>query len=131
MMAAKYFLVFISLFSLSVCNGNVSFPPLGRVTRVEVRTRLNDPVLTIEDGDKINAVVNFVDRRRAGWGTPIIDDVPVPEFVANFYDGDTFKGHFGYGRSFFETQRDDRGFFSKDATAEEVAEFKTLLGVKD
>jgi hypothetical protein len=130
MVTAKYFLIVISLLSLSACDGNVSFPPLGQVTRVEVRTRRDEPVLTIDDQDKIKAIVNFVDRRRTGWGSHT-DGVPVPEYLANFYDGDTFKGHFGYGRDFFETQRDGRGFFSKDVSAEEVAEFKTLLGVKD
>src|ERR1700749_1978160 len=131
MMAAKYFIVFIGLVSLLACSGNVSFPPLGKVTRVEVKTKRNELVLTLEDEDKIKAIVNFVDHHRTGWATPMIEDAPVPEYVANFYDSDTFKGHFGYGRNLFETQRDGRGFFSKDASPEEVAEFKALLGIKD
>src|ERR1700750_3178156 len=103
MTAAKLLLVSIALHALPACGGNVSFPALGRVTRVEVRTKYDEPVLSIDDADRIKSIVEFVDRRHAGWGGATIDGAPIPEYVANFYDGDVFKGHFGYGRDFFET----------------------------
>ena len=41
----------------------------------------------------------------------------------------TFKGHFGVGKDFFETQRDG-GFFSKDASPEDLRHFLEFTGVQ-
>lgn len=57
-----------------------------------------------------------------------IDGIPVPRIIAEFYYGDTFKGHFGAGKGFFETQRAG-GFYSKKADPNHVQEFLQLLGV--
>jgi hypothetical protein len=74
--------------------------------------------------------VAFVDGHRSGWEAPA-GGVLVPEYVVNFYSGEEFRGHFGCGRNFFETQRDGRGFFLKDVGNEDVAEFQVLIGTRE
>ena len=56
--------------------------------------------------------------------------VPVPTIVADFYDGETFKGHLGVGSSFFETQREG-DFWSKSAPRSEIQQFLSLVGVSE
>jgi len=108
--------------------GGVSFPELKGVTRVEVRTNHDELIKEISDPAQLRRLAAFVNSRRSGWETPL-RGVPVPRHVVNFYEGEQFAGHFGCGDSFFETQRDSRGFFSRDATPEEVEEFRQLVGV--
>lgn len=54
----------------------------------------------------------------------------MPKVEAEFFDGQRFKGSFGVGENFFETQREG-GFFSKTASSNGVREFLTLLNVDD
>ena len=54
----------------------------------------------------------------------------MPQVEAEFFDGQRFKGSFGVGENFVETQRDG-GFFSKPASSNEVREFLALLNVDD
>jgi hypothetical protein len=113
---------------LSCGCGGVLFPELKGVTRAEVRTNHDELIKEISDPEQIRRLVAFVNSRRSGWETPW-RGVPVPKHVINFYEGEQFAGHFGWGESFFETQRDSRGFFSRDATPEEVEEFRRLVGI--
>jgi hypothetical protein len=48
--------------------------------------------------------------------------------TVQFYDGAEFKGHFGVGRNFLETQREG-GFFSQRVSSAEVRRFLDLVGV--
>jgi hypothetical protein len=107
--------------------GGVSFPELQGVTRAEVRTNHNELIKEISDPEQIRRLVEFVNARRTGWGARI-DGVPVPRHVVNFYEGEEFAGHFGWGRDFFETQRDSRGFFSREA---DPKEFQRIVEVDD
>ena len=108
--------------------GGISFPELRGVTKAEVRTNQNELIREISDPEQIRQLVTFVNARRTGWGDRF-DGVPVPERVVNFYEGNEFRGHFGWGKDFFETQRDNRGFFSREANPEEVKEFRRILGM--
>lgn len=105
----------------------MSFPVLGRVTRVEITDNHNKPILTIDDERQIVKIVAFVDGQRSGWGAPWAG-IPIPEVVANFYDGEEFQGHFGVGPTFFEAQREG-DFASKSATGRERRGFLALIGV--
>jgi hypothetical protein len=109
--------------------GGVSFPLLQGITRAEVRTSHDKLIKEISDPEQIRELVAFVNDRRTGWGTPLAG-VPVPRHVINFYEGSEFKGHFGWGEDFFGTHRDG-GFFSREATPEEVAEFQRIVGLDD
>ena len=107
--------------------GGVSFPELRGVTKAEVRTKHNELIKEISDPEQIGRLVAFVNARRVGWSTRL-DGIPIPQRVVNFYEGEEFKGHFGWGRDFFEMQRDGRGFFSREADPEEVREFELMVG---
>ena len=107
------------------CGGAV-FPELKGVTRVEVTTNHNVVIKEISDPEQIRQLVAFVNARRAGWDSRF-DGVPVPERVVNFYEGQTFKGHVGWGDDFFETQRDGRGPYSREAGPEEVRDLERIL----
>jgi hypothetical protein len=116
----------------------VSYPELKSVTRIEIRAEQNSLIREITSPDHISRILSFVNQRRTGWKAPWYG-VPVPSVVANFYDGDLFKGHFGVGRGFFETQRGngfnskseeaEDGFYSKSATRKELDDFIVLIGV--
>jgi hypothetical protein len=104
-----------------------TYSGFGNVTRVEIKDRRDELIHRIEDKEQIQKIVAFVDEHRSGWGRPWYG-IPVPQVMANFYDGQTFKGHFGVGRNFFETQREGE-FASKDASAEQCRTFLGLIGV--
>jgi hypothetical protein len=104
-----------------------TFPLLGTVTQIVITGRHNETLRTIEDREQIQTIVTFVDKQRSGWGHPWAG-IPVPRISANFYDGDTFKGHFGAGPSFFGTQREG-DFASKSVSPEQCQAFLRLIGV--
>lgn len=56
--------------------------------------------------------------------------MPVPQIVADFYDGSEFKGHFGVGPGFFECHRDG-DFASKRCGGRESRAFLEILGLLD
>jgi hypothetical protein len=84
-------------------------------------------IRSLEDREQIQKIVDFVDNQRSGWGSPWAG-VPIPKVVANFYDRESFKGHFGVGPNFFETQREG-DFACKDATTEQCLDFLRLISV--
>jgi hypothetical protein len=105
------------------------FASLGTVTSVNIVGQNRLPLRTkITNPQNVPVLVDFVDSQRTGWNTPGAG-VPVPVVIAEFYEGNTFKGHFGVGKNFFETQRDGR-FFSKDASPEDLRHFLELAGVE-
>jgi hypothetical protein len=105
-----------------------SFSPLGSVTLIKVKK--NNGVRVREDISElrlINQIVEFVDSNRKDWGRPWYG-IPVPTVNLEFYDGQIFKGSFGLGKNFFETQRDG-GFWSKDVPADQVGRLADLLAI--
>jgi hypothetical protein len=116
------------LIGLAGCGGHSThnFSALGSVTSISVKgSDPSHPSTKITDGGAITEIVAFVDAHRNGWDVPW-SGVPVPIEVAEFYSGTEFKGSFGVGRDFLETQRDGR-FFSQSATSSEVSSFLKLL----
>ncbi len=122
--------VFASLLLLQFsCGKTASFPPIGKVTKIEVRSNMDAPLKKITDKDRIAKISAFVDSNATGWGgTNDWAGVPVPKIVVNFYDGEKFKGHFGVGANFFETQRSG-DFMSKNASKVQREEFLALVGI--
>jgi len=125
----------IAVSFVASCGGQreFSFSPLGPVKSINVVSipaRDGSKYLSkISDPKKVSQIIAFVDARRANWKTPWYG-IPVPKVEAEFFDGQRFKGSFGAGENFFETQREG-GFFSKTASSNEVREFLTLLNVDD
>jgi hypothetical protein len=101
---------------------------VGPVTSITVSEHgQSRPLAKITDEKVISQVAADVDAYRAGWGTPWFG-IPVPVVTAEFYDGLEFKGSFGVGENFLETQRAG-GFFSQNVSTSEVRRFLDLLGV--
>jgi hypothetical protein len=121
--------VLVLSIALTGCGtGPRTFQMLGPVTSVTVTGRDGlHPIATVTDGKAISQIVAFVDSHRTGWGTPWYG-IPVPVVTVQFYDGAEFKGHFGVGRNFLETQREG-GFFSQRVSSAEVRRFLDLVGV--
>jgi hypothetical protein len=105
----------------------LTYPLLGTVTLIEIKNNSDEMIRRIEDREQVREIVSFVDKERSDWSHPWYG-VPVPKVVANFYDGDKFKGHFGVGAKFLETQREG-DFVSKHATTEQCRAFLSLLSV--
>ena len=123
-------LIFISLlFTQLSCDKTTSFSPIGKVTRIEVIGSTSSPLKIIKDKNQISRISAFIDKNATDWGG-FADwaGVPVPDIVINLYDGENFKGHFGVGSNFFETQRSG-DFTSKSASKSERGEFLRLIGI--
>jgi hypothetical protein len=106
------------------------FPMLGQVTSVNVVGHDGSkPFIKVTDPQKVSRIVDFVDSHRTGWIKPPYG-IPVPTVSAEFCNGTAFKGSFGAGNAFFETQREG-GFFSQSTSSREVHSFLDLLGVDD
>ncbi len=99
---------------------------MGQVTAIAVReSDASNPSPKITDSARISRIIAFVDSHREGWYTPWYG-IPVPGVSIEFYNGTEFKGSFGVGKNFLEIQRDG-GFYSQDATSDEVNSFLALL----
>lgn len=109
---------------VAACSRRRAFPPLEGITHAEVRTNL-DSLGIIDDPARVAAIVGFVNARREGWEQPWTG-VPVGRLGVTFYRGREVRGSFQVGTNFFESQREG-GFFSRDATSQEVAQFRQLL----
>jgi hypothetical protein len=130
----KYLAVlFLAGILLAGCVGTMprrQFGPLGRVSQIDIWIHQRDgssDSVTIRDPKEIATVVAFVDQRSGDWRTPWYG-IPVPTVEARFYDGQTFKGHFGVGKDYFECQRDGV-FVSKSASDADIHEFLNVIDV--
>ena len=104
------------------------FSTLGPVTSVTIVGHGGTKEsVKITDEQVVVQIVAFVDSRRTGWETPWYG-IPVPTITAEFFNGTQFKGSFGSGTNFFETQREGV-FCSRSASPSEVRRFLDLLGV--
>ena len=103
-----------------------NFPALGHVTAITVReSDASNLSPKITDSKRISQIVAFVDSHRGGWYAPWYG-VPVPRVSIEVYEGTEFKGSFGVGKNFLETQRNG-GFYSQDAAPDDVRSFLGLL----
>jgi hypothetical protein len=120
--------VLLVVFTMIASGCGSSFPPLGHVTRIEVHSPMEKHFRTIDDAKEIAPVVEFVDKERDGWGAwwGFYDmfGAPVPEVIADFYDGPRMVREFGVGDGFFE-----EGSVSKLCGSGEQQEFRNVLGL--
>jgi hypothetical protein len=106
------------------------FSTLGPVTSVAIVGHGGtNELVKITDQQVVFQIVAFVDSRRTGWETPWYG-IPVPTIRAEFFNGAQFKGSFGSGTNFFETQREG-AFCSQSASPSDVRRFLDLLGVDE
>jgi hypothetical protein len=105
-------------------SGARSFPEFHGVDRIDIACS-SDKVASITNPAQVRAIVAFVNERQDNWTTPWAG-VPVGSARVEIHRGKDFLGSFGSGRNFFETQQDG-GFYSRDASEEDLDEFKRLL----
>ncbi|MGH7625078.1 MAG: hypothetical protein ACREOJ_07155 [Gemmatimonadaceae bacterium] len=120
----KASLVLLSLgLAIAACSSR-SFSPINGTMRIDVRANL-DSLGTITDPGQIAAIVSFVNERASGWAQPWAG-VPVGTLGVTLFRDRDVQGSFSVGSGFFVTQREG-DFFSRDATAGEIAQFRSLL----
>jgi len=112
--------------ALGACQERRTFPPVGVVTRAEVREASYADV-EITDPAQLATLVTFIDARRDGWEVPPAG-VPVGTIRVTLYRGTRVLGSFGAGAEFFDIQRGG-AFFSRPASPDEVQHFRELLRV--
>ena len=107
-----------------------TYPPLGPVTRIEVKAWPDGKqVRMIDDPTEVRRVVGFVDEHGRGWGGRADwAGVPGPQVAVYFYSGSQFKGQFGVGPGFFECQREGE-FASKRCEGQQERRFLELVGL--
>jgi len=108
------------------------FSSLGTVTSANLWVTANDGSRygwKISDPKDLSRIVNFVDSQRVNWGTPWYG-IAVAFLEVQLFDGQQLKSSFGVGKNFFETQRNG-GFFSKNATPNEIRGFLDSLGLDE
>ena len=109
--------------ALGACSKR-SFPAVEGTTRIEVRTN-RDSLGTITDPGQIAAIVSFVNDHATRWEQPWAG-VPVGTLGVTLFRDRDVQGSFSVGPSFFVAQREG-DFFSRDATAGEMAQFRSLI----
>jgi len=81
----------------------------------------------ITDKESIAQIVKEIDQKRHGWYMPI-QGTPIPKIKLRLYNDEEYKGSFGIGEDFFQTNRGG-GFDAKPATDEEIQSFLDTIGV--
>ena len=102
-------------------------PPLDRISRIQVETNLGQPLGTIDDPERVQSIVAFVNARKDQWENPWYG-VPVGPVRVSFYQNTAFVGSFSAGNGFFATHRQG-DFASQLASTQELEEFTRLIGV--
>ena len=104
------------------------FPDFAGATRVVVTgAGGTDTLAVLSDPERVAAVARFADARNDHWDVPWAG-VPVPRVSAAFWRGSEFRGSFGVGPNFFETQREGE-FASRAASDADRAAFLVVLGL--
>lgn len=108
------------------CYQKASLPLLGDVTKIVVMDQ-DQKLKEITDKEHIAQIVKAINQERHGWYMPI-QGTPIPKIKLRFYNDEEYKGRFGIGEDFFETNRRG-GFDAKPATDEEIQVFLNIVGV--
>ena len=109
------------------CEHYTSLPEMTSVSSVFIVTNERKRIKEIADPKQMREIVDFVNMQRTNWRSPAAG-VPVPSVILEFYEGDQFKGTFGVGNGFFETQRSG-SLLSKRISHEDEKRFLDLIGV--
>ena len=117
------FLLIATQFS---CGEKFTYPELNNVSEIEI-TDWGNPIKKISDPQLISKVIEFINKRREGWETPITG-FPDTKVKLYLYRDGNFIRSFGITDSSFSMQRGGR-WNSKPATEQEVQELLNLLGI--
>jgi len=117
--------------AVSGCAGKTNFPPIDGASRIEIIANSNERLKTITNPQEIIVILAFINARCEGWGG--IRDaagVPIPVVTLDFYAEEKFRGHFGIGSGFFETQRVGDSA-SRGASSKEQKKLASLLHIPE
>jgi hypothetical protein len=123
----KHIALIIFLIALFGCADKKTLPPqeLVDIIRVEQNHPENELVV-ITDKEKIQAVVDFINKKKSGWSVPWYGS-PVGQVYLELYKNEKFVGNFYVGPNFFG--RDLGNFWSQPASKNEIAELGSILGI--
>lgn len=112
---------------------NISLPSRGNIQKIEVcqndfKQRAQQ-ITYIEDGQKIQKIYDFIDKRKKGW-EPLLYSPTAPVVMADFYgsDGVLFELYLMKSSNFLI--RNSNGTYLKSLRNDEVNQFFDLLGVQ-
>jgi hypothetical protein len=130
---STFLVVLQSLFLLLLCGCGGTFPPVGTITRIEIRGPMERRYGTITSVPKIERFVAFINSERGGWGAWFgFNDLfgpPVPDVIADLYYGDILVGSFCEGPGYLETSLYSTGWVSKLCSEQTSRQFFQLLGI--
>ena len=118
--------LFLLITTQSNCRENYIYPELDDVTEISVMD-WDNPIKKISDPPLISRVVEFINKRKRGWNTPMTG-FPDTKVKLYLYRGGKFIGSFGITESSFSMQRGGR-WDSKPATGREVQELLDVLSI--
>lgn len=118
-------LFFLTVVQFS-CRENFVYPELNNVSEIVIMD-WGKPIKKLSDPLLISRVVEFINKRREGWETPVTG-FPGTKIKLYLYRDGNFIGSFGITDSSFSMQRGGR-WDSKPATIQEVQELLDLLGI--
>lgn len=126
------YMFFVSLV-LVACAATKQLPPQqSGVTKIVITMSAEDSEAqqkteqTIEDADKIDEIISYVNTRIEGWEEPFMDSLD-GQVSLSFYRNNRFVGNFYVGEDFFG--RDYGQSWRQDATDEEINAFFELVGI--
>jgi hypothetical protein len=108
------------------CRENFTYPELNNVSEIAVMDWANQ-IKRIDDPLLISKLVEFINKRKGGWDTPITG-FPDTRIKLYLYRDGQFIGSFGITELSFSMQRHGR-WDSKPATRQEVQEILNLLSI--
>lgn len=108
----------------------IDFKPLERADRIEVRTRVDAPVKSINDPAQVQAARDFIRHYGSGWEDPLRGPL-VPTFMLYFYEGQRGLGGFGIGSGYIVSHPPTAGFWSRDVPPQEIDRLLRVLGLKE
>ena len=119
--------LFLFLFILNGCAGNETLPQQKRADEIRVeKIYPKEQLFKIEDQEKIDEIIAFINSKREGWGVPWFGP-PVGKIYIHFYKEKKVNGNFYVGSNFFG--RDITNFWSKPASRKEIQKLGELLNI--
>ncbi len=105
----------------------MSFRRLAEATKIEVQTKLNYKVKTIEDPAIIKAVLEFMQGQKAGWLPPKYS-APITDLRLAFSNGNQALGQLGFGPTLLTTMEFGSSYI-KTIPKEEYVRLRTILSL--
>ena len=115
----------------SCCTRSFSYPVISDVTKIQVaRSSSGQIIKEIDDNDRIEKVIRFIDERRARWCGARFGSTSVPSIALFFQQKNDGRGEIGFGRNFFIADL-ATGKQTMEISDEEARDFLNLVGINE